>query len=87
MLIDAQKLVRRLSAVCMTDDAFGMGVQMGINHAMKIIGETPFEDAEKVVRCRNCTYHGRCEVEDLLVHFDPTVEHYCCHGERRTDED
>lgn len=38
------------------------------------------------VLCKECKDHNRCEVEDLLVYFDPTVEHFCCHGERKDND-
>ena len=54
--------------------------------AMQYINNFPTVDAVEVVRCKDCKDHNRCEVEDLLVYFDPTVEHYCCHGERKDNE-
>lgn len=44
------------------------------------------ERSEEVVQCKDCKDHNRCEVEDLLVYFDPTVGHYCCHGERKDND-
>lgn len=90
MLIDAQKVARRLSAVCLTDDCFGMGVQLGVNHAIKIIGEEPFVDAVEVVRCGNCKHFREpfCIRRDDETHkerINMLSVDFCSYGERRTD--
>jgi hypothetical protein len=45
-----------------------------------------YKNTVEVVRCKDCKDHNRCVVEDLLVYFDPTVEHFCCHGERKDND-
>ena len=40
-LIDRAALLVRLNKVCLTDDVFGMGMQMGIDHAIAVINEAP----------------------------------------------
>ena len=38
------------------------------------------------VLCRDCKDHDRCEVEDLLIYFNPKIEPYCVHGERKSND-
>lgn len=50
--VDIEPVIKQLTSVCLTDDAFGMGKQMGINYAMKIIGKARIVEAEPVVHAR-----------------------------------
>jgi hypothetical protein len=58
---------------------------MDIHTATEEAYKKGYEDGRRngIIQCKDCKDHNRCEVEDLLVHFDPTVEHYCCFGERK----
>lgn len=47
--VDIEPVVKQLTAVCVTDDGFGLGKQMGINHAMEIIAKARIVDAVEVV--------------------------------------
>jgi hypothetical protein len=46
---DLEPVIKQLTSVCLTDDAFGMGKQMGINYALEILGKVPLVEAEPVV--------------------------------------
>lgn len=50
--VDIEPVVKRLTSVCVTDDSFGIGMQMGINRAMEIIGEARIVEVEPVVHAR-----------------------------------
>ena len=43
----------------------------------------PRVDAVEVVRCHACEDHGRCEIEDLLVHSCGIENPYCAGGARK----
>ena len=49
LYVDIEPIVKRLTSVCVTDDCFGIGVQMGVNHALEIIAKAPIVEAEPVV--------------------------------------
>ena len=40
-------------------------------------------DEVRVVRCNDCKWHDRCEVEDLLAKFQCIENPYCAGGERK----
>jgi predicted RNA-binding Zn-ribbon protein involved in translation (DUF1610 family) len=46
---DLEPVIKQLTSVCLTDDAFGMGKQMGINYALEILAKAPLVEAEPVV--------------------------------------
>ena len=78
-LIDRAALVERLNKVCVTDDVFGMGMQMGVDHAIAVVNEAPTIDAEPVV-------HGEWDViEDdyegiTLIKCSMCHEEWCLEG-------
>lgn len=65
---DIEPVVKRLTAVVVTDDAIGIGKQMGVNLALEILAKAPLVEAEPVVHahwveddhgcCRNCSVCG-----------------------------
>ena len=61
-LIYAQEPIRRLSAVCVTDDSIGMGIKMGLNHAIQTINDIPSVDAVEAV-------HGRWISKECKPHL------------------
>lgn len=79
-IIDAEKLIRSLSSVCVTDDSIGMGIKMGLNHAIQTINDTPSVDAVKVVRCKECRFYNNdgeyCGMWGEVRH----PEHFCDEG-------
>ena len=96
ILIDAEPVIKRLTSVCLTDDCFGLGIQMGINRAMEILGEAKIVDAVEVVRCKDCkhcykaTFSStgyRCKVWGVYdKDCEVTPEHYCSYGERKDND-
>lgn len=86
--VDIESVVKRLTSVCVTDDTFGMGIQMGINRAMEIIGEARIVDAVEVVRCKDCwkwfPYNGGGSHDCPFCGY-PEENDYCFCGERRTE--
>lgn len=70
---DIEPVVKRLTAVVVTDDAIGMGKQMGVNLALEILAKAPLVEAEPVVHahwipCGQIIYGGWNR-----------YNHYCSH--------
>lgn len=42
-------------------------------------------DAVEVVRCKDCEWGGKCEVECLLREIDKIPDPYCAAGKRREE--
>lgn len=85
--VDIEPVIKRLTSVCLTDDAFGMGIQTGINRAMEIIGEARIVDAVEVVRCEECEkwIDGLCSRYGLSNLLVTRPDGYCDGGKRRSD--
>lgn len=45
----------------------------------------PAVDAVEVVRCKDCEWGGKCEVECLLRDVDKIPDPYCAAGKRREE--
>lgn len=45
----------------------------------------PAVDAVEVVRCKDCEWGGKCEVECLLREIDKIADPYCAAGKRREE--
>ena len=54
--IEREALIARLKKVCVTDDVFEMGMQVGVEHAINCTKEAPTADVVEVVRCKDCKY-------------------------------
>lgn len=55
-----------------------------IQRAFKLLLDAlPTVDAVEVVRCNDCIYHTRCEMEDMML--CECENPYCPAGERETD--
>lgn len=63
--VDIEPVVKRLTSVCVTDDGFGLGKQMGLNYAMEVMATARIVDAVEVVRCQNCGWWHRHKQGDL----------------------
>ena len=49
------------------------------------ISNIPAVDAVEVVRCKDCEWGGKCEVECLLREIDKIADPYCAAGKRREE--
>ena len=49
LYIDVEPVVKQLTSVCVTDDSFGMGIQEGVNYAVRVLAKAPIVEAEPVV--------------------------------------
>lgn len=59
---------------------------VNIQRAMRnIIAKLPTVDAVEVVRCKDCEWGGKCEVECLLREIDKIADPYCAAGKRREE--
>jgi hypothetical protein len=85
--VDIEPVVKRLTSVCLTDDTFGLGIQMGVNHAMEIIGKARIVDAVEVVRCKDCKHYVLHALACRHENFNGIINMngFCSYGERRTD--
>lgn len=55
--------------------------------ARKFIARLPAVDAVEVVRCKDCEWGGKCEVECLLREIDKIADPYCAAGKRREENE
>lgn len=53
--------------------------------AMHDVRNAPAVDAVEVVRCKDCEWGGKCEVECLLREIDKIADPYCAAGKRREE--
>lgn len=70
LYVDIEPIVKRLTSVVVTDDCFGLGIQMGINHAMEIIAKAPIVEAEPVVHAHWIPNQGCSDMYGVRVIFD-----------------
>ena len=86
-LIDANALIDDWNKIinCMVRDSDGKApVDFGL--VICELSKVPTVDAVEVVRCNDCKYHDRCDLEKLLRNFDHTTEQYCSAGERKDND-
>ena len=64
---DLEPVIKQLTSVCLTDDAVGLGKQMGINYALEILGKAPLVEAEPVVHAHWVDRYGYKYANKLYV--------------------
>lgn len=91
--IEREALIARLNKVCVTDDVFGMGIQVGVEHAINCTKEAPTADVVEVRHgewvpndyfkghyyCSECTRH----IEDTSE--NPSINFPYCHCGAKMD--
>ena len=68
--VDIEPVIKRLTSVCVTDDSIGMGMQMGINRAIEIIGEARIVDAEEVIYGEAVPIRSNIAYDKTLIRMD-----------------
>lgn len=76
--IDSDVLEKRLNSIVVTSDLFGMGISQGMKYAITEAKKLQSDDAEIVIRCRDCE-HGEEADEDMKAEFPEATEFYCNH--------
>lgn len=79
-LIDKEKVIELL-----TDDMenwHAIIIKTSFEVCIEEISKMPPVDAEPVVRCKDCSNHGKCMFEDVFLTFGKS-DGYCCVGGRK----
>lgn len=94
-LISRSALREQLLTISTSDGLYGMGIQIGVNEAIKATNEAPAVDAVPVVRCKDCGHVFICNCQScrqgVSVYCGKYGKHmtltdYCSYGERRNGD-
>lgn len=90
-MISRRSLLLQLAKTFVPANGLGQGIAMGVDYAIKAIGEAPAVDAVEVVRCKDCKHCSQntpdglhwCEENEIGALMD---DDFCSYGERRADD-
>lgn len=80
-LIDVDEAIRRIEER-IDEYYYGFGGYFLARDTIKELNAMPLVDAVPVVRCKNCSNHGKCIFEDVFLTAGKN-DGYCCVGGRK----